>query len=732
MKHAIIRTVLLFCLLLVVFQSRSQTGTSDIGWPRQVSEKQGKLIYYQPQVSEWRDYQKLTALVAFSLTPKDGKPVMGVASLDCETLVDKTSRMVYLRDVKIPDVRFPSLSADSSAIMGNIFRQLMPTGSEPIALDRIIADLKETKKDEKGVDLINEPPPIFYSNSPAILLMVEGEPVLAPIEKLDVEFIVNTNWDLFYDKKNKDYFLLTGSEWLQAKELQGPWTPAKELPKDMSKLPSGENFDDVISTIPAPKVSGPSPRVFFTKIPGELILVQGPPVYTKITGTSLLYIANTDNNLFLDNKTSLFYVLLSGRWFSSKSFNGPWKYAGNELPSDFAKIPKKSPKASVIASVPGTTEATDAVLLAQIPQTAIVNKTEVETQVHVVYDGEPTFAPIEKTSMEYATNTADKVIKLGDLYYLCYQGVWFISSAPPGPWKTADSIPKEIYTIPISSPVYNVTYVTQTNATESTVESSVSAGYFGIFVVGMTVGACVAYGSGYYYPPYMYGGGMYPIYRPYPCAYGAGYAYNPWTGGYAGGRAAYGPYGAARTTAWYNPSTGRYGRSATVQTPYGGRTAARSYNPYTGSYASTRQGHNAYGQWGTSVASRGDQWARTGHVTNANGTTGGFRTSTGNSGVYHRGENGSAVKTKNGTYAGRDGNVYRKNDNGGWSQYQNGSWNKVDRQKAQQQNLGSSENARRQGQRQTQQFQNNQRQTSQFQNGQRGGGGFRGGGRRGR
>ena len=83
----------------------------------------------------------------------------------------------------------------------------------------------------------------------------------------------------------------------------------------------------------------------------------------------------------------------------------------------------------------------------------------------VSYDGDPQFKPVETTSLEYATNTQDKVIKLGDLYYLCFQGVWFTSDQPDGPWKTSDNVPEEIYTIPPSSPVYNVTYVTQANPT---------------------------------------------------------------------------------------------------------------------------------------------------------------------------------------------------------------------------------------------------------------------------
>ena len=130
-------------------------------------------------------------------------------------------------------------------------------------------------------------------------------------------------------------------------------------------------------------------------------------------------------------------------------------------------------------------------MLAQIPTTAVVNKSEAEAKVNaqgVHYSGPPQFKPIEGTSLGYAANTQDKVIKTGDLYYLCFQGVWFMSTALDGPWQTANSVPKEIYIIPPSSPVYNVTYVTQTNSTPTTIESSTTAGYVGMFVLGVTAG----------------------------------------------------------------------------------------------------------------------------------------------------------------------------------------------------------------------------------------------------
>jgi hypothetical protein len=680
-------------------------AAEDIGWPREITREDATLVYYQPQVDAWNNYQLIEARMAFALTPRGGQEVLGVATLTANTVVDNETRTAVLRNVAVKSVRFPSLDAATAGQFERLFRSLIPSNGETIAVDRVMAMMEQDKVPARAVALKNEPPTIFYSASPAILLLVDGEPVFAPIDKTNLEFVVNTNWDLFRDKSDQAYFLLGPSGWLTSKALNGPWTATTKLPDDFTKLPDGENFDDVKKAIPA-RASGAAPQVFFSKGPAELLLLRGSPVYSRISGTQLLYVTNTDNDIFVDNTTRQFFVLLSGRWFRADTLGGPFAYAGDKLPADFTKIPKNSPKANVLASVPGTQEAADAVMLAQIPTTAVVNRKQAEAEVKVSYDGKPQFAPVEQTSLKYATNTPDKVIQVGDLYYLCFQGVWFVSRSPNGPWKTADSIPQAIYTIPPSSPVYNVTYVTQTNPTPTTVECSHTGGYFGMFVFGAAVGFAIAFGTGYYYPPYIYRppGAYYPIYRPWPVTYGVGAVYNPRTGAYGVGRAVYGPYGAAGGSAWYNPSTGRYGRSASVQTPYGGRTAAAAYNPWTGGYARTSQGHNAYSQWGSTVATRGNQWVQTGHVTNSNGTVAGYRTSSGQSGVAARGANGTVVKSDNGVYAGRDGNVYKRNGQGDWSQYDNGQWNQVDRSAAERQGLDGAANARQRGDAQAEQY----------------------------
>jgi hypothetical protein len=80
--------------------------------------------------------------------------------------------------------------------------------------------------------------------------------------------------------------------------------------------------------------------------------------------------------------------------------------------------------------------------------------------VSVTYlGGTPQFVPVEGTTMQYASNSADKVLLIGGVYYLRRRGAWFIAPTPQGPWAAAPGPPEIIYTIPPSSPVYTVTYV---------------------------------------------------------------------------------------------------------------------------------------------------------------------------------------------------------------------------------------------------------------------------------
>jgi hypothetical protein len=656
------------------------SAPAPLSWPRIFDRTGVHVIVYQPQLKSWRNYRDLVADTAISITENGGTPVLGVISWRADTITDVSARTVYINNIKVLSARFPSLDAAHDAEMQQRVQQIYPTMKPTIGLDRMIASLEQVNTPVQSITANPQVPTILVSTSPAIVVVVEGKPVLAPIQGTTLQYVVNTNWDIFYDKS--DYYLLDGKTWLKAKDLGEHWSLTSQLPKDMATLPKDQNWGDVLKAVPPTGGAQSAPKVFFAEKPAELIAFKGKPAYSNIPGSNLAYATNTESNVFVHQPDNQVYVLISGRWFRTASLEGPWTYAENDLPADFAKIPRGKPYSVVLVSVPGTQEASDAVLLSQVPTTAVVNRATAEAQVKVSYSGESQFKPIEPTSLAYAVNTPDKVIRVGDIYYLCFQGVWFMSANPNGPWKTADSVPQVIYTIPPTSPVYNVTYVTVSNPTPTTVETSYSSGYLGMFVVGAAVGATLVYGTGYYYPPYVYWG-PHPIYYPYPYTYGVAAVYNPYTGFYGVGRAVYGPYGSAGTAAWYNPTTGTYGRAVTTQNAYGGHTYAQAYNPWTGTYAATSQGHNQYSQWGSSAVTNGDNWAQAQHVTNSNGTAASFQTSKGSAGAGFSGANGNSGfvakdANNNNVYAGADGNVYKKDSNGNWSKYDNGSWMPVD------------------------------------------------------
>ncbi len=651
----------------------------DPGWPREKTVNGVKVVYYQPQVDNWKDFKQLDLRMALTITPPGGKTQPGIATATMQTTVDLQAHLVELTHPVVTGTSFPSLPPDAAAKLDSLIRSfLSPTATFTISLDRLVASTKKTQPASVAA-VNNTPPTIFLSFKPAILIQLNGEPIKAPIKGTNLEFIVNANWPLFFDKSGSKYYLFDGSSWLTSSTLQSSWTSAASLPSEMSKVPQDPMWSDLKAYIPPKPGTGAVPAVYYSTTPAEVVVFRGMPSFSPIPATQLAYATNTESNVFRYTPTSAYYYLTAGRWFTASRPLGPWTFATNNLPPDFAKIPPESPAGRVLASVPGTPQAEDAVLLAQTPVTATVDSVKAAASVKVAYSGPPQFVPIEGTSLSYAANTPERVIRVGDLYYLCFQGVWFMSTTPQGPWQTAPSVPPAIYTIPPSSPVYNVTYVTQVTETNGTVQASYTSGYVGVFVAGVTTGVILTQGTGYYYPPYVVYGVVYPVYYPYPVTYGAATIYNPYTGAYGVGHAAYGPYGSAAWGATYNPYTGTYARGATATGPYGSQTVAQAYNPYTGNYGATHQGSNAYGSWGSSVVSNGTNTAYMQHQTNANGSVGTIQTTQGGkaAGVSTAYGNTAAGKTSNGDmYAGHDGNVY-KNAGSGWETYDNGSWTPV-------------------------------------------------------
>jgi hypothetical protein len=670
-------------------------------WPHELKTQNGTVTVFQPQATSWPERKRLTVRAALSIQKKgESAPLMGTVELAFNTTVDEAAGVVNLSDPHLNSSHFPALDTQQAAALEAKIRDYLPQMQlHQVPLANVLLSLKQLPV--APVKVNNDPPVIFYSDAPASLVVFDGDPVMVPAGKSALTYAVNTNWGIFSDQGK--YYLLNNGYWFAADTAAGPYQPVALLPVPFQALKKDPNFASAAKFIPAKPwpAKNPVPKIFVSQKPAEIIITAGAPQMRSVTGTSLQRVVNTPNGLFFYPAQNLYYVQLSGRWFSAKALAGPWRFATDKLPPDFSLIPAKGADSAVLASVPGTIQAQEAVLQAQIPTTAAVSRST--AKVTVVYSGPPRFVPLTGTTMLYAVNTPAYVLKINNGYYACESGAWFVAATPTGPWLLADSVPQVVYSIPVTSPLYPVTYV-RVYAVSPTV---ITFGYTAGYTMGYVSYGVMVYGTGFYYPPVIIPGPV-PIFYPYPYTYAGSVWYNSSTGAWARGGTVYGPYGGAVSGgSYYNPNNGAWAHGGAVYGPNGGAGAWSAYNPSTGSYAhgsaswsngsgtanaswyngktgrsgSTNQNVNPYGRWGSSTISGPNQTVNTQSQANANGRAGSFNSSTGAKGAGYQnavtGGSGGAVKTQNGdVYAGHDGNVYKHTDNG-WQKYDNGSWNNV-------------------------------------------------------
>ena len=340
-----------------------------------------------------------------------------------------------------------------------------------------------------------------------------------------------------------------------------------------------------------------------------------------------------------------------------------------ELSEDFAKIPEDSEMAMVRYAVPGTEEASEAVLDAQMPQTAVVDRNKASLTVE--YDGEPKFEAVEGTKLTYVVNTATPVIAVAGSFYAVDEAIWFVADKPTGKWVVATEVPGEIYTIPAESPLYYVTFVRVYSYTPEVVYVGYTQGYTNVYVYHGTI----VYGTGYWYPGWY---GRY--YYPRPSTWGFHVRYNPHRGW---------SFGLSYST---GPFTFHIGRRGWYRGGWWGPSRYRSYR--RGYRHGRRSGYRAGYRAGRQQSARNNIYRsqrnqqRTRPPEKQNRPTNQSRPDT---------------MRANNVYSDRNGDVHRKTDKGweqrtdkGWSQDSTQTKAKNTQQQKKQNNQPSSSSNRQQ------------------------------------
>jgi hypothetical protein len=619
-------------------------GETDTGWPREFasSDSSGEQItVYQPEVEKWKDNQLEERAAVSVKTPSSAQPTFGVVWIKARTEVDKTNRLVTLEDVQVTKANFPA-APDMTTTYLQLLRKNTPGLVKQISLDRLQASLAiaQAENKTKTPALRNRPPQIIFSQTSAVLVLVDGEPALRESGVPGVLRVINTRSLLVLNQTDGKYYFYMGDRWMRTDQISGPWSQANPPPETLSSLEKVKQaataqkemapdlLNDPNSSLMQELSKGVVPKLYVSTSAAELIQTQGAPAYQPVANTKLLYVQNSANSIFLDLRDQKTYILVSGRWYRAKSLNGPWEYVSpKKLPTDFAKIPDTHPQGTVLTSVAGTPQAQEAGIANDIPQTATVDRAQAQLQVQ--YDGAPQFTAIQGTPLLYAMNTPVPVVEVDPSSYFAVQnGVWFAATSPQGPWAVADRIPAVIYTIPPSSPLYYVTYVRVYGSSPEVVYVGYTPGYLGSYD---SADGVVVYGTGYYYQPWI--GSVW--YGP-PVTYGFGWCWGPDFGWGFAAAFGIGLFAGALFTPWWGPWHDwgwRRGPSVSI----------REFNV---NHA------NIYRNWSGGAVR--NSWGRNEFANRS----------------YHP---GMQPGRPNNVYAGRNGSVYRYGNNG-WEQHGKQGW----------------------------------------------------------
>ncbi|MCX6280906.1 MAG: carbohydrate-binding family V/XII [Bacteroidetes bacterium] len=696
MKRIGIFTICLSLSMIVLAQTTKETPSN---WPKQINTTNGKILVYQPQPDSLIGI-KLFGRAAVSYTKNGGQPTFGAIWFMTTIAVDRNSREVSMSNVKILNVRFPNQDQDKDEKMQK-FKTTLETEIPKWYLDMTMDELNASLADAKAVmkqeaNLNNSPPEIIFATVPSVLVLFDGDPKFKPVPDSKILQAVNTPYFIVQDPGKKEFYLYGGTWWYKTNDaVRGKWVNIKEPPADIRRLQ--ENLAAQVSkdndqqtaqgddkTKDKSQPSSP-PQIIVRTTPTELVQSNGQPDFAPIQGTQLLYMTNSENNIFMYIDKQMYYILISGRWYTSAAMAGPWSFiASDKLPADFANIPEGSDKDQVLASVAGTNAANEAVLDAQIPQTAAVDRKT--ATCNVTYDGDPKFVQIKGTLLYRAANTSSTVIMADKSYYVCDNAVWFVGDSPVGPWFVATEIPSDFQNIPPEDPVYNVKYVYIYESTPDVVYVGYLPGYTGCYVYGPTV----VYGTGFYYNPW-YG----PYYYPRPVTYGFAMSYNPWTGwgfgwGMSVGFMSVGFYGPHMGGWWgppmfhppfcppynhyYGPRPPVY-RNTSVHVNVNNNYYNRN-NVYNNHQSGVRPGSGTNPRPGTTPADRGRPSTQpSGRPSQGQPADRGKPSA--QPGTQPANRAGTAPNTRNNVYTDKSGNVYRKDQNN-WQKNDGKTWQNVD------------------------------------------------------
>ena len=271
----------------------------------------GQVLVYQPQVNKWTDNQ-IDFRAALAIKPDSAKEeTFGVIFATARTQVDKVLRTVVFENLQHHEDRLPDTAQPRRRVRCGTADCSSPRSVRTISLDRLESSLAIAGIKPPTVAVQNNPPQVIVSYSPAILVPIDGAPVLKPVPGHSrFQRVINTRALILQGGFGRCASTSTSTTAGCRVELDHRTVDAVvpaaarhgrcRACDELSKKGVVDLLDGGPKANPKPSLANGVPTIYTSQVPTELIVFKGQPDFVPIVGTQLLWASNTTSDVLIN------------------------------------------------------------------------------------------------------------------------------------------------------------------------------------------------------------------------------------------------------------------------------------------------------------------------------------------------------------------------------------------------------------------------------------------------
>ena len=400
----------------------------------------------------------------------------GVVFATARTQVDKVARTVVVRGPEASPRAISRRCPTSGAAYAAELQSEIAGAARTISLDRLEASLAVAGVKPPAVAVKNNPPQVIVSYSPAILVPIDGAPVLKPVP--DDSRVPARHQHPCADPaaagSSDSFYIHVYDGWLDVdRRSSGPWTQALPARRSAwSDASRSEPRQDRHRRPARRRPEGESEAVARERRADDLHepgadradRVQGPARFrADRRHAAPVGVEHDERRADQHQRTTTITCCSPGRWFTAAGLTGPWTFVAEQraaagFRADSAAVARRRRAADggghaagagsgdrELDSADGDGAARrtarssrrtfDGAAAVRARSRARRSPTSANSSVPVIQ------VSAERVSMRSSPACGSRAAQL------------------TGPWVVATSVPTVIYTIPPSSPIHYVTYV---------------------------------------------------------------------------------------------------------------------------------------------------------------------------------------------------------------------------------------------------------------------------------